>query len=222
MECRPCNASSSPASRFSRTRTRGRRPCARPCARRARATRLTAVIVPWKHEATKLVTAWKRRPQLVDATGRCLGRGACCSRCRSRRTEFDHVIIPNASAGLFPADDRIAKTASTQAFRAPRAARRVRTRRADAASEVGGRDDDPELHPFAAREDQPRPALAYGNYGLCRRCRRAHPTRATQRHRRMGACVRHCGAWGGAWPHMRARGTRGDGRARCTAQQSRA
>ena len=72
---------------------------------------LTAVIVPWKHEATKLVAALGNdAPQLVDATG-ALPRSGCVllTLPLAKGLEFDHVIIPNASAGLFPADDRIAK-----------------------------------------------------------------------------------------------------------------
>ena len=72
---------------------------------------LTAVIVPWKHEATKLVTALgDDSPTLVDATG-ALPRSGCVllTLPLAKGLEFDHVIIPNASAGLFPADDRIAK-----------------------------------------------------------------------------------------------------------------
>ena len=74
----------------------------RPCARRARATRLTAVIVPWKHRRRSLSRLWKRRPSWLMRRERCLGRDACCSRCRLRRDlNSTHVIIPNASAGLF-------------------------------------------------------------------------------------------------------------------------
>ena len=72
---------------------------------------LTAVIVPWKHEATKLVAALgDDSPTLVDATG-ALPRSGCVllTLPLAKGLEFDHVIIPNASAGLFPAGDRIAK-----------------------------------------------------------------------------------------------------------------
>ena len=67
--------------------------------------------MPWKHEATKLVAALgDDAPTLVDATG-ALPRSGCVllTLPLAKGLEFDHVIIPNASAGLFPADDRIAK-----------------------------------------------------------------------------------------------------------------
>ena len=72
---------------------------------------LTAVIVPWKHEAAKLVKLLgDDAPALVNATGALPPKGAVLLTLPlAKGLEFDHVIIPNASAGLFPADDRVAR-----------------------------------------------------------------------------------------------------------------
>ena len=72
---------------------------------------LTAVIVPWKHEATKLMKLLgDDAPALVSETGALPPRGAVLlTLALAKGLEFDHVIIPNASAGLFPEDDRIAR-----------------------------------------------------------------------------------------------------------------
>ena len=72
---------------------------------------LTAVIVPWKHEAVKLEKALgDDAPALVGETGALPRSGTVLLTLPlAKGLEFDRVIIPNASAGLFPAGDRIAK-----------------------------------------------------------------------------------------------------------------
>ena len=72
---------------------------------------LTAVIVPWKHEAAKLAKLLgDDAPTLVSATGALPPKGAVLlTLALAKGLEFDHVIIPNASAGLFPKGDRIAR-----------------------------------------------------------------------------------------------------------------
>lgn len=72
---------------------------------------LTAVIVPWKHEAAKLVKLLgDDAPALVGATGALPPKGAVLLTLPlAKGLEFDHVIIPNASTGLFPANDRVAR-----------------------------------------------------------------------------------------------------------------
>lgn len=76
----------------------------------AREEGLTAVIVPWKHEAHKLqALLGDDAPTLVSATGSLPHRGAVLlTLALAKGLEFDHVIIPNASAGLFPEGDRVA------------------------------------------------------------------------------------------------------------------
>ena len=72
---------------------------------------LAAVIVPWKHEAAKLVKLLgEDAPALVSETGALPPKGAVLLTLPlAKGLEFDHVIIPNASAGLFPKGDRVAR-----------------------------------------------------------------------------------------------------------------
>ena len=83
---------------------------------------LTAVIVPWKHEATKLVAALGNdAPNWLMRRERCLGRDACYSRCRLQRdlsltTSSFRTRAQDSSPPMIASR----KIASTRAFRAPR------------------------------------------------------------------------------------------------------
>ena len=84
----------------------------RGAVQRARAANdgLTAVIVPWKHEAKRV------QALLGDDAPQLLGEGdelpaggvVLITLSLAKGLEFDHVIVPDASARLFPAGDRVA------------------------------------------------------------------------------------------------------------------
>lgn len=75
---------------------------------------LTAVIVPWKHEARRLRNALEEvapnlLPPLVDENKKLPEQGVVfLTLPLAKGLEFDHVIIPDASERLFPADDAVA------------------------------------------------------------------------------------------------------------------
>lgn len=72
---------------------------------------LTAVVVPWKSQLKRLQKLLgDDTPQIIGQDRRLPSSGVLALTLPlAKGLEFDHVIIPNASAGLFPADDRIAK-----------------------------------------------------------------------------------------------------------------
>ena len=72
---------------------------------------LTALVVPWKHELKKLAAdLGDDMPQIVDTSQRLPKQGVLALTLPiAKGLEFDHVIIPNASRGLFPADDDVAR-----------------------------------------------------------------------------------------------------------------
>ena len=74
---------------------------------------LTAIVVPWKHEAKRLrAFLGDAADGLVDmeAAAELPTNGAMIITLQlAKGLEFDHVIVPDASARVFPADDRVAK-----------------------------------------------------------------------------------------------------------------
>ena len=74
---------------------------------------LTAIVVPWKHEAKRLRTfLGDAADGLVDmeTAAELSTNGAMIITLQlAKGLEFDHVIVPDASARVFPADDRVAK-----------------------------------------------------------------------------------------------------------------
>ena len=72
---------------------------------------LTAVVVPWKHELKKLARLLgDDMPRIIDEGQRLPGSGVLALTLPlAKGLEFDHVIVPDAGPGLFPADDRVAQ-----------------------------------------------------------------------------------------------------------------
>ena len=74
---------------------------------------LTAIVVPWKHEAKRLrAFLGDAADGLVDmeTAAELPTNGAMIITLQlAKGLEFDHVIVPDASARVFPADDRVAK-----------------------------------------------------------------------------------------------------------------
>ena len=85
-------------------------------------TGLTAVIVPWKHEARRLQTLLGEScPPFLDRTGRLPERGCVLITLPlAKGLEFDHVIVPDASARLFGGDDLSRRRLYTTISRATR------------------------------------------------------------------------------------------------------
>ena len=72
---------------------------------------ITAIIVPWKHEAKRLQKLiGKGAPALADDTATLPASGVVLITLKlAKGLEFDQVIIPDASARVFPADDPLAR-----------------------------------------------------------------------------------------------------------------
>ena len=72
---------------------------------------LTAVVVPWKHELKKLARLLgDDMPRIIDEGQRLPGSGVLALTLPlAKGLEFDHVIVPDAGPGLFPADDHVAQ-----------------------------------------------------------------------------------------------------------------
>lgn len=85
-------------------------------------TGLTAVIVPWKHEAKRLqAILGDDAPALVDENSNLPSSGVALITLKlAKGLEFDHVIIPNASAHAFPDDPLSRRRLYTTISRATR------------------------------------------------------------------------------------------------------
>lgn len=72
---------------------------------------LTAVVVPWRHELKKLShLLGDDMPRIIDEGQRLPASGMLTLTLPlAKGLEFDHVIVPDAGPGLFPADDRVAQ-----------------------------------------------------------------------------------------------------------------
>ena len=72
---------------------------------------LAAVIVPWKHEAKRIQKLLgDNAPTLVDDTATLPASGVVLITLRlAKGLEFDRVIVPDASARIFPAGDPLAR-----------------------------------------------------------------------------------------------------------------
>lgn len=72
---------------------------------------LTAVVVPWKHELKKLARLLgDDMPRIIDEGQRLPASGVLALTLPlAKGLEFDHVIVPDAGPGLFPADDHVAQ-----------------------------------------------------------------------------------------------------------------
>ena len=72
---------------------------------------LTAIVVPWKHELKKLAKVLgDDMPTVADESRRLPSGGIVALTLPiAKGLEFDHVIIPDATEGLFPADDDVAR-----------------------------------------------------------------------------------------------------------------
>ncbi len=72
---------------------------------------LTAVVVPWKHELKRLQKLLgENMPQVIGEGERLPQSGVLALTLPlAKGLEFDHVIIPDAGAGLFPANDTVAR-----------------------------------------------------------------------------------------------------------------
>ena len=72
---------------------------------------LAAVIVPWKHEAKRLQQLLgDDAPPLLDERGELPDSGIVLITLQlAKGLEFDHVIVPDASPRVFPADDDLAR-----------------------------------------------------------------------------------------------------------------
>ena len=72
---------------------------------------LTAVVVPWKHELKKLARLLgDDMPRIIDEGQRLPASGVLALTLPlAKGLEFDHVIVPDAGPGLFPANDRVAQ-----------------------------------------------------------------------------------------------------------------
>ena len=75
---------------------------------------LTAIVVPWKHEAKRLAAALAplgdAAPSLVDDGDALPAGGVVAITLQlAKGLEFDHVIVPDASPRVFPADDAVAR-----------------------------------------------------------------------------------------------------------------
>ena len=72
---------------------------------------LAAVIVPWKHEAKRIQKLLgDDAPTLVDDTATLPASGVVLITLKlAKGLEFDRVIVPDASARIFPAGDPLAR-----------------------------------------------------------------------------------------------------------------
>ena len=87
-----------------------------------RAEGLSALIVPWKHEARLLQEELgDAAPQMVDDEGALPDEGLVMITLKlAKGLEFDRVIIPDASARVFPGDDLSRRRLYTSISRATR------------------------------------------------------------------------------------------------------
>lgn len=72
---------------------------------------LTAVVVPWKSQLKRLhKLLGDDTPQIIDQDRRLPSSGVLALTLPlAKGLEFDHVILPDAGAGLFPANDHVAQ-----------------------------------------------------------------------------------------------------------------
>ena len=72
---------------------------------------LAAVIVPWKHEAKRLQQLLgEDAPPLLDERDELPASGVVLITLKlAKGLEFDHVIVPDASARAFPGEDDLAR-----------------------------------------------------------------------------------------------------------------